>query len=550
MVRSITPVLFGFILLSSFGHSQIPDCNELEITAEFKQDAFNYVAAEIVNSSLVRTAKESSIDPKQSKEIFEDYISLDDIKGKNTEATIQFLNTKIDDAIGKVKWKEGEDIPKVLNTIKSYYNKPDKGIGVFAEINHRDWKNVKTINALIQVLTDKMYKGGGRNDLLSRFKSETHKALKDNKAWTEFTQKISRVVNAYWTTYCKQNKVTVYTDDEIGNELILERKINPEQIKTKRKIGTIVIHNIGDLQKDHFKGLWQENESYKPPTDLDKDKDGVPNDEDAFPDDPKESKDSDGDGIGDNSDTDLDGDGVENDEDAFPENPKESKDSDGDGIGDNSDTDLDGDGVENDEDAFPDNPKESKDLDKDGIGDNSDPDRDGDGVENDEDAFPENPKESKDLDKDGIGDNSDPDRDGDGVENDKDDFPDDPTRSVTGDTDTLDPNVASHNHYGLYAGLIILGILVGWLIFQRNRDSKKFSRPKSQNEERPEERAKNYDSEFSDLTQKLNTVSEKNSEIQQEVIKIMERQDELEKKACGTNSPSPQRHSKKRTYHK
>ena len=45
---------------------------------------------------------------------------------------------------------------------------------------------------------------------------------------------------------------------------------------------------------------------------------------DAFPEDPKEWEDTDGDGVGDNSD-------------AFPNDPTETKDSDGDGVGDNSD---------------------------------------------------------------------------------------------------------------------------------------------------------------------------------------------------------------------
>jgi uncharacterized repeat protein (TIGR03806 family) len=60
------------------------------------------------------------------------------------------------------------------------------------------------------------------------------------------------------------------------------------------------------------------------PPDPDSDDDGVPDDEDAFPDDPDESSDADGDGTGDNAD-------------AFPNDPDETTDTDGDGIGDNAD---------------------------------------------------------------------------------------------------------------------------------------------------------------------------------------------------------------------
>jgi len=97
-------------------------------------------------------------------------------------------------------------------------------------------------------------------------------------------------------------------------------------------------------------------------------------------------------------DVDSDGDGVMDSEDAFPEDPNESKDSDEDGVGDNAD-------------AFPDDATESADTDEDGVGDNAD-------------AFPEDPNESKDSDEDGLGDNaeesrgtdpSNPDSDGDGI---------------------------------------------------------------------------------------------------------------------------------------
>jgi hypothetical protein len=104
---------------------------------------------------------------------------------------------------------------------------------------------------------------------------------------------------------------------------------------------------------------------------------------------------------------DRDGDGTPDDEDAFPDDAKEWADTDGDGTGDNSDDDIDGDGIPNGEDAFPKDPKEWKDLDNDGIGDNSDPDRDNDGYENGNDRFPDDPTEWKDSDNDGVGDNKD-----------------------------------------------------------------------------------------------------------------------------------------------
>ena len=93
--------------------------------------------------------------------------------------------------------------------------------------------------------------------------------------------------------------------------------------------------------------------------DPDRDGDGTINDDDAFPDDPSENLDSDADGVGNNADLDDDGDGLSDlDEvaagtnplnsdtdsdgwndgfDAFPLNTAEWKDSDGDGVGDNSD---------------------------------------------------------------------------------------------------------------------------------------------------------------------------------------------------------------------
>lgn len=109
--------------------------------------------------------------------------------------------------------------------------------------------------------------------------------------------------------------------------------------------------------------------------DADDDNDGVPDDQDAFPLDPEEWTDKDGDQIGDNLDADADGNGVGDDKnqngisdgeemdfdgdgvkrantipwDAFPLDPKEWRDTDGDGIGDNADPDKDGDGWSDEE---------------------------------------------------------------------------------------------------------------------------------------------------------------------------------------------------------
>lgn len=64
-------------------------------------------------------------------------------------------------------------------------------------------------------------------------------------------------------------------------------------------------------------------------------------------------------GGGSNAPVDSDGDGVPDAEDAFPNNPLETRDSDGDGVGDNGD-------------AFPNDPSETRDSDNDRVGDNSD----------------------------------------------------------------------------------------------------------------------------------------------------------------------------------
>ena len=151
----------------------------------------------------------------------------------------------------------------------------------------------------------------------------------------------------------------------------------------------------------------------------DTDADGFVDPVDAFPDEPEEWRDADGDSLGDNADTDDDNDGAIDGEDAFPFDATESADSDSDGVGDNADAfpqdpgetnDTDGDGVGDNADLFPEDPLEWIDTDHDGVGDNADP-------------WPDNPAESTDTDGDGIGNNADRDDDNDGVPDKLDAFP-------------------------------------------------------------------------------------------------------------------------------
>ena len=187
---------------------------------------------------------------------------------------------------------------------------------------------------------------------------------------------------------------------------------------------------------------------------LDSDSDGIGDNSDAFPNDASESLDSDADGTGDNADAfpndasetlDTDGDGVGDNNDAFPENPSEAVDIDSDGIGDNSDAfpndasetlDSDKDGVGDNSDAFPNDPLETQDTDNDGTGDNTD-------------AFPNDASETLDTDGDGVGDNSDAfpddatetqDTDNDGVGDNSDVFPDDPSEALDSDGDGIGDN--------------------------------------------------------------------------------------------------------------
>ena len=183
---------------------------------------------------------------------------------------------------------------------------------------------------------------------------------------------------------------------------------------------------------------------------IDSDEDGVNDDDDAFPSDPSEWADTDGDGVGDNADTDDDGDGWSDQvEDACGSQLLDSSsvpvDSDGDGDCDALDSDDDGDGVVDSDDAFPSDPSEWADTDGDGIGNNADGDDDGDGwgdtTESECDSDPMNGEVlPEDIDGDGACDIQDPDDDGDGVADGDDAFPLDKAEWLDTDGDGLGDN--------------------------------------------------------------------------------------------------------------
>jgi hypothetical protein len=248
---------------------------------------------------------------------------------------------------------------------------------------------------------------------------------------------------------------------------------NDPEGRTVGEMRQIVVDERTDLGNDDVAEVIDETETVelKPAeTNPDIDSDGVPNDQDAFPNDPEEQRDFDRDGIGNNADPDDDNDGVPDVSDAFPFNVNESVDTDGDGIGNNVDTDDDGDGVPDADDDFPldesrqnaedqdndgwpseqdaddldaDNPgTDFVDTDGDGVGDATDADDDNDGVPDAQDAFRLDARYFRDMDGDGLAD-SDPaetDIDGDGVPNADDRFPRNPFESRDTDRDGVGNN--------------------------------------------------------------------------------------------------------------
>ena len=95
-----------------------------------------------------------------------------------------------------------------------------------------------------------------------------------------------------------------FTADNVG-EYEIKLKIEDDQGGVKTDYVLITV--LPDLQKD------------------DSDQDGIPDSLDAFPADPNDAYDYDGDGIGDSSDSDRDGDGIDNATDFFPNDPAQNQ---------------------------------------------------------------------------------------------------------------------------------------------------------------------------------------------------------------------------------
>ncbi|MBX2827802.1 MAG: T9SS type A sorting domain-containing protein [Flavobacteriaceae bacterium] len=160
----------------------------------------------------------------------------------------------------------------------------------------------------------------------------------------------------------------------------------------------------------------------------DSDGDGVPDTDDADPNDPTICQDTDADGCDDCTNTGANGSGGDPDDDG--------DDFDGDGLCDFGDDDDDNDGTPDVDDAFPFDPSEDTDTDGDGVGNNADTDDDGDGqTDSDETTCGSDPLDptdvSPDLDQDSIPDCVDLDIDGDGYSNDE---------EIACGSDPLDPD--------------------------------------------------------------------------------------------------------------
>lgn len=180
------------------------------------------------------------------------------------------------------------------------------------------------------------------------------------------------------------------------------------------------------------------------PTSTDTDGDGLLDNEDNCTNNANiDQDDFDSDGMGDVCDPDDDNDGVLDLTDAFPFDPTEWLDTDGDGVGNNTDN------------CISSSNADQNDFDNDGLGDVCDPDDDNDGVLDSKDAFPFDPLEWIDTDGDGIGNNADLDDDGDNINDSADNCP------LTPNADQLDSDNDGKGNACEFSWILFMHILNG-----------------------------------------------------------------------------------------
>ncbi len=206
-----------------------------------------------------------------------------------------------------------------------------------------------------------------------------------------------------FTGYTKDDEIQIYLDGQKNNSIYSYQTRTYENTRGGLAIGRC----YGWSSWRYFNGIVDQLALYN--RELNENEIQIPygifippvdEQNDSIDDDTNESNEPNENIIGTNSSNpssseDSDGDCTPDPLDAFPQDPTEWNDTDGDGIGDNSDEDVDGDTWNNtveeeyNTDVF-DEKSRPVDSDSDGMPDSADPDRDGDSIPNSDDAYPDN----------------------------------------------------------------------------------------------------------------------------------------------------------------